>query len=148
MAAKDNKEGKVVYTKTQIEAVDSFNKKVKLLATDLKTSFPANVDVALAHKRITLAVSEFPYYAISAVGAYLYTYREQIGGGDEEFFLKKTFEKELNEGVDPQKIDMVKTLMPLLKQKFVSLGKTDREKYMKTVNEMLDYYLVFMTGES
>lgn len=128
---------------TPMQCIDSFIRNVKLLTLDMKKRFPKDAMVDRIEKRINLAASIDPLFVMKTVGDYIVAYEGQISDRDEKFFLEKSFDEEIDEGTKQDKIDMVKYLMPKIKEKFKSLDKGDRESYFDTISEMLEAYVTY-----
>lgn len=132
---------------TYIEYVENFNRTLKVLTRDLGQRYPLDAKVARAQKRIMSAIAIDPLFVINAVGPYLYSYRDQIyklNEGSESFFLENTFDTELKEGIDAEKVDLVSYIIPKAKECMRTLPPKEMQQYKDLVIALLDDYIEFL----
>lgn len=130
-----------------VKHVDAFNKKLKTLALDMSNRFKSDSMVWRAKERVMAAVSIDPLYIIGVVGAYLYTYRDQIYGKEAAFFIEQDYEKEFRESIDPTKVEAVRYIMPKIKSVWKTLDKATQERYQQIVIDLLDDYIEFVATQ-
>lgn len=132
-----------------VKHAEEFNRCVKLLVTDLKDGCPTDADVYRVHKRVMTAISISPLLVVDLVGPYLLKYHKVIyasgtdPAGVEQFFMDSTFDSELNEGVDREKVDLVRMMLPKTKEYARVSSPAKKERYCALVVEMLDNYLAY-----
>jgi hypothetical protein len=127
--------------------VGKFAQKVCSLAAMITKAYPNDAEMYRAYRRITALAQINPNLIIGTVGPYLYKYREQIlameGGGENarEFFLDSEYKDDLRAGTDQEKVDMVVTMMPRLKNFVRALPQGGKEECSEFVIGLLDVYL-------
>jgi len=112
----------------------------------LRKWFPHDPTVDRAAKRLSLAIQERPELIIETIGGYLWKYREQISDEDEAFFLENSYDAEIREAVNQEKLDYVQYLMPRVKGLWVSpeVSNEDRDVYRQYVLDMFDLYIDYL----
>lgn len=130
-----------------VQHVESFNKLLKLLVTDMAVRFKNDPMVYRAKERTMSAIALTPMYIIDLVGAYLFSYREKIYDQQTSFFLEQNYDKELKESIKPAKAEMVKYIMPKLKSAWATLNVEQQQQYQSTVISMLDAYIEYLSAK-
>jgi hypothetical protein len=128
-----------------IPNVEAFNKKIKMLTLDMYARFKTDPMVDRAKKRVMACIDIDPIYIIDLVGAYLYSYRDQIYDRKATFFINQDYDKEFRESVDPSKVDAVKYIMPKIKSAWGGLDDKARAQYENCVIGMLDDYIEYLS---
>lgn len=127
--------------------VERFNRNVKLLTVDLYRRHPSDSFIWRAKERIILAIDLDPVFIIQTVGPYLLKYRDQIYAGDFTFFVRNSYDSELKEGVDSDKIDLTAYIIPKAKEVFAGLNIIEKGEYQRTAEALLDDYIEFVSAQ-
>jgi len=130
---------------TLLQTVEGFNAIIKSLTTDLAARYPDDPVVVRMQKRTMLAVHATPTFVLEMVGPYLYKYRKEIYAGKDVFFLQQDYSGELKQSKDMEKADMVKYLIPKVKMAWAEANAKRRSGYKETVQELLDWYLDYLS---
>ena len=88
-----------------------------------------------------LAINANPPFVMGAVGPYLYDYRTKIYAGDEGFFLENEYDAEIKAGVNEEKVELTKYIIPKIKEAWKKLTTEERKDYKSTVSTLLDDYV-------
>jgi len=96
-------------------------------------------------------IAAFPLFVIDSVGPYLYKYHEQVYAletelGAEQFFLKNDFDTDLKASVNQDKADLVKYIIPRIKEHVRALAPEEKQEYAKLLIELLDDYLEYVAA--
>lgn len=134
--------------KTYIDYVGSFNQRIKILTADLCKRFPEDAKIVRVKKRIALAVDTSPLFVIDLTGGYLYEYRTQIYGAADDltkadFFLENKYDKEIKSAKSEEKTDIVKYIMPKVKDAWSQMDTKGKQVYADCVAELLDDYIEY-----
>lgn len=133
--------------------VEAFNRDLKTLTRDVVERYPEDATIYRAEKRVMLAINADPLFVINSVGQYLFAYRDQIyalesGGMDaERFFLDSSYDSEIREGVNKEKIDLVNYIMPKMKECVLGLDGDEKAAYKRLVVSLLDNYIEYLTAK-
>lgn len=124
--------------------VNSFNRKTKLLITDLARRHPNDAVIARAQKRVNTAIDVSPLYVIDTMGGYLNKYAVQIYARDADFFVDNDYDAEIKQGVKQEKLDLVLYIMPKVKDAWRTLKLDAQKKYFDAVVELLSDYTDYL----
>ena len=135
-------------TETIHTFVDRFTRNLRLLANALVKAYPKDETVARARKRIGTGIDVDPLTVVNMVGVYLFKYKDQIYAFNpsvEAFFMESNFDDEIKAGVDSEKVDLVKYLIPRVKDHARTLPPDQKKVYIDIVVELLDDYIETLT---
>lgn len=129
---------------TAIEAINAFNRGAKLLVTDLKKRNPTDTVVWQAHSRAMIVIEHNPAFVMMTMGPHLFKYRDDIYAGNEKFFIDNSYQDELKAGEKEEKVEMVKYLIPKIKEAWKKLSDKEKNNYKEAVGGLLDSYLDYL----
>lgn len=121
--------------------LDEFNRKLVALTRVVARKMPEDPQVNNVQTRVATGLSIRPLEAINLVGDYFYKFNAQIYKKDDTFFIENSFEEEIQEGVDPERIMLARLLMPKLKECARKLESEEKNSLFDLIIEMLDIYL-------
>jgi hypothetical protein len=124
------------------KCVDNFNNIIRKLLADLENRHPDNDTIYRQNKRLSVALQSEPTLAIQTFGPELWNNREKILNREEKYFLDMNFEDKLDEDVK-----QLGSVIDLVKRDFVKLSKTNKDKYINDVINMLTYYVEYIKLE-
>ncbi len=126
------------------ELVNSFNRSIKLLVSDLHERNKNDPVVHRVKTKVFAAVDVQPVLVVDIVGGYLLPYAEQIYASADEaerFFIDNRFDDELAEAVDKEKRDYSQYVIPLVQRAWRSLPAEKKDDYRVQVQGLLTDYL-------
>lgn len=126
------------------EQVTTFNSTLMRLTNDLVARYPQDPQIARAQRRISLAIGGIPLTIMDIVGPYLWKYRAEICNGEEEFFLKNSYDSELSESEDSEKADIAAYIIPKVKDAWKEADPAEKKAYTETVQNLLDAYTEYL----
>lgn len=126
---------------TELQHVESFNRRIKILTNDLVKRFPNDATIARIQKRINLSIDVTPLFVIKTTGEYLYAFKDQIYKADADFFLENDYDREVKQAVNEEKADLAKYVMPKVKEAWRKLDEDSRKEYAEYVAALLDDYI-------
>lgn len=130
--------------------IESFNRVLRGLALALNDRYPDDAMVARAHRRIVTLISISPLAAIDLAGPYLYSYRDQIYAAEADpdgagsFFIENEYDAELRESIDQGRVDLVRYIIPLVKDCTRAMDLAEKKEYVEMVVLLLDNYIEYL----
>ena len=105
-----------------VDHINAFNRKIKLLVQDLKRRTPNDPNVYRMAERVNTAIGVSPVQFANTVGEVLYIIRDEIRAADEEYFLSQDYETILaGGGYAPESVDIGTNLIPIIKNQWAQL---------------------------
>lgn len=135
-----------------LECAEAFNHTIRALVRDLAEQYREDATIYRAQKRVMIATAADPLFVIREVGPYLYDYRKQIYDMEvdaarvEAFFMENTFDAELRAGVNADKVDLVRYIIPKAKAHARALNAAEKGRYCKIVIDLLDTYVDYLSA--
>jgi len=127
-----------------VDIVNAFNQCVRVMTVSLSKHAPTDAKIQRIKKRVLTASDLIPTKTIEIVGPYLYEYREAIYSGDEEFFLKKDYMKDLASSTKKDNADNTAYILPKMKSEWEKFSRKEKDQYLKLTIRMLDIYLDYL----
>jgi hypothetical protein len=129
-----------------IDHVERFNHTLKVVTRDLALRFPNDAVIFRAQRRVMTVIGVNPVFVIETAGPYLYKYRAQMYGNDEEFFLDNSYDTELKEDGVQERVDMVSYIIPKAKECARGLAPAEKEEYKQMIISLLDDYIEYIAA--
>ena len=126
-----------------VDHINAFNRKIKLLVQDLKRRTPNDPNVYRMAERVNTAIGVSPVQFANTVGEVLYIIRDEIRAADEEYFLSQDYETILaGGGYAPESVDIGTNLIPIIKNQWAQLSSDEKVDYIDLVQGALDDYIL------
>lgn len=132
---------KVPDRKVILAHMNKFNHLIRQLLKDLRRRLPNDTDVWRIDKRVGIAIDTIPSLVVDLVGFYLYRYREQIIAGNDQFFVENTYDFEIREAVEKERMDLTMMMIPKIKGCWANLSEAEKVDLRKSAKDLLFSYV-------
>jgi hypothetical protein len=125
----------------------AFNSCIRQLVSALVLLYPTDATIDRIKQRITLALDIDPLFVIRLAGPQLLKFDKQIYAKDVSFFLSNSYDDEIKESVNKERLDAAYYLIPRVKEAALTLSEDGKKKYIELIIDMLDNYVEFQADQ-